>query len=256
MVDIAAKAEIVDTAAKNATAIPQFSETGESLTLSEAYQIQEASVQRRLDRGEQLVGVKMGFTSKAKMIQMGVDDLIWGRLTDAMKLDNGGSLNIENYVHPRIEPEIAFLLKAPLAGEVSIEEAKAAVESVAPAMEVIDSRYENFKFSLEDVVADNSSSSSFVIGDWQAADLDISDIAMAIEFDGEEVLSGSSAAILGDPWLSLVDAARLAGAAGLELQPGWVVLAGAATAAEALKLGITARVVTRELGCAEVSVEA
>ena len=74
MVDIAAKAEIVDTAAKNATAIPQFSETGESLTLSEAYQIQEASVQRRLDRGEQLVGVKMGFTSKAKMIQMGVDD--------------------------------------------------------------------------------------------------------------------------------------------------------------------------------------
>ena len=103
----------------------------------------------------------MGFTSRAKMVQMGVDDMIWGRLTNSMLVEDGGEIDISNYVHPRVEPEIAYLLKAPLSGPLSTAEAWNAVEAVAPAMEIIDSRYENFKFTVEDVVADNSSSSGF-----------------------------------------------------------------------------------------------
>ena len=252
--DLAAVAELVDNAARDAAAIQQLSESGYPLALAQAYEVQALSIARRLARGERLVGVKMGFTSRAKMEQMGVDDLIWGRLTDAMMLDDGGKLELENYVHPRIEPEIAFRLRTSLEGDISIEEAMAAVEVVAPAMEVIDSRYENFKFSLADVVADNSSSSGFVIGPWQEPGDDLSDLAMSMEFDGEVVQAGSSAAILGNPYESLVEASRLAADAGLTLRAGWVVLAGAATAAQALHPGVQVRLHAAELGSVAISV--
>ncbi len=254
MTNIQAIAELLDNAANTATAVVQLSESGNVLSLAEAYDVQATSIGRRLARGERLVGVKMGFTSRAKMIQMGVDDLIWGRLTDAMLLEDGASIDLENYVHPRIEPEVAFKLSQPLSGQVTLEQAKAAVEVIAPAMEIIDSRYKNFKFSLEDVVADNSSSSGFVIGKWQAPLDDISDLAMDMQFDGKSVQQGSSADILGDPYLSLVEAARLAGQSGMVLEAGWVVLAGAATAAEALRAGVRVQLHTAELGGTHLSV--
>jgi 2-oxo-3-hexenedioate decarboxylase len=248
MTDIAKVAEIVDEAARTATAIPQLSLSGHDLTLAEAYEVQEQSIARRIARGERLIGVKMGFTSRAKMVQMGLSDVIWGRLTDAMRLEDGGVLDFAKYVHPRVEPEIAFLLKRPLAGAVSHAEAMAAVEAVAPAMEIIDSRYQNFKFNLPDVVADNSSSSSFVLGAWHGPDVDISNLGMIMEFDGRAVQVGSSAAILGHPGRSLMMASRLATAAGVELTAGSIVMAGGATAAEALKPGIAVRLTVEKLG--------
>src|SRR5438034_415809 len=108
MADIKALAQRVDDAAKNATEIPQLAE---SITLEDAYAIQKESLARRYARGEKQVGIKMGFTSRDKMVQMGVHDMIWGRLTDAMIVEDGGATSFRRYVHPRIEPEIAFLLK-------------------------------------------------------------------------------------------------------------------------------------------------
>ncbi len=130
----------------------------------QAYEVQALSVDRRLARGDRLVGVKMDLTSRAKMEQVGVHEVIWRRLTHAMRIEEGAALSRARYVHPRIESELAFLLKAPLSGEVCAMEAMRAVEAVAPAMEIIDSRYRDFKFALPDVIADNSSSSGFVIG--------------------------------------------------------------------------------------------
>jgi len=227
-------ANTLDQAAATGSSVEQIS-LSQSITLPEAYEIQKLSIQQRLDRGEKLVGYKMGFTSRAKMLQMGVDDLIWGRLTDAMQVELGQEIDIAKYVHPRAEPEIAFLLKKPLSGKVSKEEALAAVEAIAPAIEIIDSRYKNFKFSLEDVVADNSSSSSFVLGEWQSKDSNIDGLAMNLQVDNEVVASGSSNDILDHPINSLVEAARCIGAAGEELKAGQIILAGAATAAVALK---------------------
>lgn len=255
MTELADIAEIVDSAAKNATAIAQLSENGHQLSLDQAYAVQALSMQRRYQRGEKQVGVKLGFTSRAKMIQMGVDDVIWGRLTDAMLLEDGGSLDLSGYVHPRIEPEIAFLLKKPLNGQVTLLEAVDAVEAIAPAMEVIDSRYQNFKFSLADVIADNSSSSGFVIGSWQKPEQDITNLGIAMEFDGRPVQIGSSAAILGNPYRSLVVAARLCAESDVSLEPGYIVMAGAATAAEALRPGVHVRTVTEKFGATEINVQ-
>ena len=253
MADINKLAETVDNAALKARAITQLSEKT-PITVEEGYAIQAAAFGRRLARGEKQIGVKMGFTSRAKMIQMGLSDLVWGRLSDQMLIEDGTEIDLKNYVHPRVEPELAFLLKKPLEGRVSASEALAAVEAVAPAMEIIDSRYHNFKFSLADVVADNSSSSGFVLGAWQSPNADLTNLGMVLEFNGRPVQIGSSAAILGQPVRSLAAASRLSTDSRKRLEAGWIVMAGGATAAEALKPGIYVRNIVQELGFVGFSV--
>jgi 2-oxo-3-hexenedioate decarboxylase len=247
MIDIEKTALAVDEAARSATAIPQFSSSMD-ITVDEAYQVQALSLEQRYKRGERQIGIKMGLTSRAKMVQVGVDEVIWGRLTDAMLVDDGGEIDIANYVHPRAEPEIAFLMKKSLSGLVSPAQALAAVEAIAPAIEIIDSRYQNFKFSLADVVADNSSSSGFVMGPWARPDTDTSNLGVVFEFDGRPVQIGSTAAILGNPARSLAAGSRMLGAQGLSVEAGWIVMAGGVTAAEALRPGVHVSNTVENLG--------
>ena len=194
--------------------------------LDGAYRIQRDLVERRLARGERLVGCKLGFTSKAKMAQMGVSQIIAGQLTDAMQVPSGADVHLARFIHPRIEPEIAFRLardgwEANIAG---------CVDAVAPALEIIDSRYRDFRFSLPDVIADNTSAAAFVIGDWQPL-TDVADLSVRLSVDGVEVDSGSTAAILGHPMRALEELADLAPRYGIGLAVPGVILAGAATAA-------------------------
>jgi 2-oxo-3-hexenedioate decarboxylase len=245
MADINALATHLDDASRNATEIPQLTEP---ISLADAYGIQKQSMARRYSRGEKQVGIKMGFTSRAKMVQMGVHDMIWGRLTDAMIVEDGGSTSFRKYVHPRIEPEVAYLLKRELVGTVTPLQAFSAVEAIAPAIEIIDSRYKAFKFSLTDVVADNSSSSGFVVGPWHQPDLDSSNLGIVVSLNGVTKLVGSTAAILGNPIRSLVAAARFAAEADEPLQPGWIVMAGGASHAEALSPGLWVECEVQHLG--------
>ena len=254
MIDIATLAETVDTAAMTATAIPQLTGAHADMAVEDAYSIQARSIDRRLGRGEKLIGVKMGLTSRAKMAQVGVDEVIWGRLTDKMLLEEGGSLSKSAFVHPRAEPEIAFLMGKQLTGNVTALEAMAAVEAIAPAIEFIDSRYQNFKFTLPDVVADNSSSSGFIVGDWFPPDTNVDNLGIVLEEDGRAVQVGSTAAILGAPVRSLVAAAKMVAQSGMTLEPGMIVLAGGATAAHPMKAGTTVRAVFQNLGQVSISV--
>lgn len=243
-------AERLDRAALTGAATSRPPEDS-GMTVDDAYRVQEALVGLRLARGERMAGVKMGFTSLAKMRQMGVDEVIWGRLTDAMHLADGGELPFGRYVHPRAEPEIAFRLSRTPGAEEPREELLAAVDAVAPAIEIIDSRYEKFRFSLTDVIADNASSAAFVLGPWVPfADVSgsLADLDVALLVDGETAETGSTAAILDDPLRSLEEAVRLTARYGLALEPGSVVLAGAATAAVALTPGARVSATVEELG--------
>ena len=240
-------AKQLDSAAAEASATRQLT-ADHNISLQDAYEIQRLSVARRFERGEKLTGYKLGFTSRAKMMQMGVDDLIWGRLTDAMAIADGGEMAMENYIHPRAEPEIAFLLKKPLSGTVTAEEALSAVEAVAPALEIIDSRFRDFKFSHIDVVADNCSSTGYVVGEWQGPSVDLSNLSMSMSIDGQEIASGVSSAILDHPINAVVEAARCIGEAGEQLEPGQILFAGAATAAVALQAGQSVQVNVEQLG--------
>ncbi|MFT3697923.1 MAG: fumarylacetoacetate hydrolase family protein [Kofleriaceae bacterium] len=247
MIDIEKLAAIVDHAARNHHEIPKLT-TGIPLSLDDAYTIQKTSIDRRLARGEKRIGVKMGFTSRAKMIQMNCNDVIWGRLTSGMLVEDQTTISLADYVHPRVEPEIAFLLKEDLPANVTGARALQAVEAIAPALEIIDSRYQKFQFTIPDVVADNASSSSLVVGPWCDPHQAFDNLGMVIEFDGRPVQIGSSAAILGHPLRSLVAAARLSAAADEPLRAGWIVMAGGATAAEHLKPNTYVRGTVENLG--------
>ncbi len=256
MTNLSELAAGLDEAARTATAVPQLTDTYPNLSVADAYAIQALSVARRWARGERRIGYKMGLTSRAKMQQMGVSEIIWGRLTDAMRLEEGGQMSHARYTHPRVEPEIAYIIGKPLAGNVTLAEALAAVEAVAPAMEIIDSRYQNFKFALADVIADNSSSSGFYLGSWAKPATDVSNLGILMELNGRPVQIGSTAAILGNPLRSLVSAARLVAAVGESLMPGDIVLAGGATAAHALTPGDFVRTSFQKLGTVSFNVAA
>lgn len=251
--NIAELAQRMDRAALEAQPVPQLS-LQDTFTVAEAYAIQAASLAHRYARGEQLSGVKMGFTSQAKMAQMGVSDMIFGRLTDAMAIPNGGSLSMKALIHPRVEPELCFLVREPIDRELTAADWSQYIAGVAPALEIIDSRYENFQFSLEDVIADNCSSAAFVVGEWQAAETPVSKLRIAMEINGYVVQTGDSDAILGDPHAAVFAASRLAAQYGQVIPAGACIMAGAATAAVFLTPGTTVRVHVDSLGEAHFDV--
>ncbi|WP_141576406.1 2-keto-4-pentenoate hydratase [Actinomadura sp. WMMA1423] len=246
MADVHALAAALDEAARDVRPVPRLT-ARTPLDVATAYAVQRAGIERRRRRGERLAGVKMGFTSRAKMVQMGVDDVIWGLLTDGMAAE--ASVDVSRLIHPRIEPEIAYLIGREVRSAAEVE---SAVAGVAVGYEVLDSRYENFDFTLPDVIADNASAARFGVGAWHAP-RDLSNAGLLLEIDGRPVQTGSSAAILGDPVRSLRAAARLALAAGTALEPGWIVLAGAATAAVPLPKDAHVRVTGAGLGAVEVT---
>lgn len=220
-------ARILDDAQRTATAVEQPSASA-SLDLVEAYRAQHALLARRLARGDAAVGLKLGFTSRAKARQMGVDDVILGTITEGMRVEDGGRFDAGTCIHPRIEPELAFRLGGDLDGGGPVE-----IAAVAPALEIIDSRYRDFRFDLGDVVADNTSAAAFVIGPWtpfhRAGRID--NLAVGLEIDGRLVETGSTAAILGDPVRAIDAAVRLARRFGFAVRSGDILLAGAATVA-------------------------
>ncbi|RDU96697.1 2-keto-4-pentenoate hydratase [Trinickia dinghuensis] len=233
MKDLDAIAAQLDDAARQATPIAQLAEK-HAFSLDEAYVVQRASIERRIHRGESTVGVKLGFTSRAKMIQMGVDSLIWGWLTDAMLEEDGARVALDRFIHPRVEPEVCFLTSRDIDRPLTLLESARYLEAVAPALEIIDSRYRDFRFSLEDVVADNCSSAGLTLGPWTRNFDDIGNAGVLLRMNGRLVQAGSTAAILGDPLRSVVQASRLVALSGLVLPAGSLIMAGAATAAHPL----------------------
>ncbi|MFC7494378.1 MULTISPECIES: 2-keto-4-pentenoate hydratase [unclassified Nocardioides] len=253
---IRAVAVRLDDAVRAATTTDRPSQTT-PLTLTEAYAVQRAGVALRAARGDVQAGVKLGFTSRAKAEQMGVADVIAGVITRSMQVADGGTLDVDRLIHARVEPEVAFRLGSdldPHAGGDPLD----AVAEIAPALEVIDSRYQAFRFSLEDVVADNTSASRFVVGPWTPFDdararLDLADLDVSLEIDGAVAAAGSTAAILGDPLEAMAAIRRMAAEHGLVMPAGTIVLAGAATEAVPLPTTPGAAVSATVVGLGTVS---
>lgn len=223
-------------------------------SLDDAYAVQEALVARRVARGERVAGMKMGLTSRAKMRQMGVDTPIYGALTDAMLVSDGAVLEPAHFVQARIEPEICFRLRADLAGPVTSAEALRAVDAACAALEVLDSRYEDFKFDLSNVVADNASGARVVLGDrWTSVrDLRLETLGIVLEVNGKTAEVASSAAVYDHPARSLAELATLMSRRGQTLRAGWIVMTGGATAAVPFRSGDHVRVRVESIGSASV----
>ncbi len=250
-------ARLLDQARLEAREIPPLTRAHPALSLQDAYTIQAEGLRLRTARGERVVGLKMGLTSEAKRRQMNLDSPVYGVLTDRMQVPAGGTLRLQGAIHPKIEPEIAFRTSRELRGRITREQALDACASAFAAMEILDSRYTDFKyFSLPDVVADNSSSSLFVLGTTERPprELDLPRLQMVMEVNGERVQAARSDAISGDPLLSVIQLCELLEQRGESLPAGSIVLAGAATAAHMLQPGDRIRLTVDGLGDVAVSV--
>ncbi|HOB68091.1 2-oxo-3-hexenedioate decarboxylase [Ottowia sp.] len=217
------------------------------MSWDDAYAIQDRILAAKLARGSRVAGYKAGLTSHAKMKQMGVTDPVFGFLVDDYTVPEGGEIKVSELIHPKVEPEICFVTKTELTGPgCSIANVLAASDVVLPGIEVIDSRYRDFKFDLKSVVADNTSAARFVVGGRAvcARSVDLRTTGIVLEKNGEVVALGAGAAVLGHPAAAVAMLVNHLGRRGKSLPAGSLVLSGGITEAVAVQAGdnVTLRV--------------
>jgi 2-oxo-3-hexenedioate decarboxylase len=215
----------------------------DTLSVDDAYAIQAELVALRVARGERIVGAKLGLTSVAKQQQMGVSEPCYGWVFDTSVLHDD-HVEIGSLIHPRAEPEFVFRIGERVAGaDVTAADVLDATSEICGGIEVIDSRYEAFSFTLPDVVADNTSAARVRLGTAgllpAAGQRDSASVRCSLDVDGDEVANATGAALLDDPAGCVALLVRHLHRSGLGLEPGWVVLAGAATDAKPLAIGTT-----------------
>ena len=157
-------ADTLITSERERKGIAQFSDEHPDIPLETAFAAQKLFVQSKLDAGETFVGWKLGLTSRNKQQAMGLSAPLHGRVTSGMLFPHGEPIRLDRLIHPRVESEIAFLLARDLTAPATIASVLAATEVVFGAVDVLDSRYESFRFTLADVVADNASAAGFYLG--------------------------------------------------------------------------------------------
>ena len=242
-------------AAENRVATTALTDSDANLNVAYAYDIQAEVVQARLDRGHVVVGAKLGLTSVAKQKQMNVSEPLYGWLTSDMQIDTEASLRCNDFIQPRCEPEIAFLLGNDLNGaHISAVHVLAATQYIFAAVDVLDSRFAGYSFTLPDVAADNSSSAGFTLGGTaiNPEGLNLRTLGCAFEKNGQLIATASGAAVLGPPAASVAWLVRKLATRGEGLKAGHIILSGAITEAVAVEPGdcITARF--DQLGTVEI----
>ena len=201
-----------------------------SLSVDDAYAIQQLNVQRRVAQGARLVGRKIGITSKAVMDWLKVSEPDFGALLDDMIVDDGGTCLRSSLLQPRVEGEIAFVLERDLDHpRCTAVDVVTATAWISASIEIIDSRVKDWKLTLADTVADNASSARFVMSSTKTtlADLDLPLVGCALRKNGRVASSGAGAACLGNPVNAVVWLARTLSLRGTPLRAGDVVLSGA-----------------------------
>lgn len=228
----------LDHARRTCRAIPPLTSAHPDLSVSSAYRIQQTGIGLRLADGAHRVGHKIGLTSAAMQQQLGVDQPDYGVLLDTMVVPSGATIERSTLVAPRVEAEIAVRMTASLAGSaVTREQAQAAIGSVVPALEIIDSRIADWKISLVDTIADNASSGLAVVGAPSAETGDLAGESVRLFVDDAEVASGEGSALLGHPLESLRWLVHALAEFGAGLEAGDLVLLGAVHASVPLEPG-------------------
>lgn len=233
-------AQLLDACQRDARDTLKITDDNPDMDWHDAYAIQDAGRQLKLARGLKVVGLKAGLTSYAKMKQMGVDSPVFGYLMDDTVVPDGGTCKVSELIHPKVEPEIAFVTHSELRGPgCHVGAVLAATDFVLPGIEVIDSRYRDFKFDLKSVIADNTSAARFVVGGaCVAADAaDLRTTGIVLEKNGEVVAVGAGASVLGHPAAAIAMLVNKLAERGEALPAGSLVMTGGITEAVAVAAG-------------------
>ncbi|MDE2371199.1 MAG: 2-oxo-3-hexenedioate decarboxylase [Burkholderiales bacterium] len=249
--DIEALAAHLEAAELEARDVTKITDDHPQMDWADAYDIQDEIRRRKESRGHRTVGLKAGLTSFAKMKQMGVDTPCFGFVSDYMARAEGADIRMDELIHPKAEAEICIVTKAPLRGPgCHVGAVMAAIDFVLPAVEIIDSRYRDFKFDLKSVIADNTSASRFVVGG-RARDvesLDLRTLGVVMEKNGRIVAMAAGAAVLGHPAAAVAMMANHLGRRGQEIPAGSFIMTGGVTEAIAVAAGDHINVRFQDLG--------
>lgn len=232
--DLTQAAKALSVAYQTRTPIPPLTETNPGLSVADAYRIQLLQVEQWRSAGRRVRGHKVGLTAKVMQRQLGVDQPDYGHLFADMFHLESLPVRADDFISPKVEPEIAFVLNEDLTGpDVTVVDAIRAVDYLLPALEIIDSRIADWRITLADTIADNASSAGVILGSTPVP-LDGVDLRLtgcAVYQDGHVVDTGAGAAVLGSPLNALVWLANTVGPLGISLAAGSVILPGALTAA-------------------------
>jgi 2-oxo-3-hexenedioate decarboxylase len=237
---IAGLAEHLESAELAARDVLKITDDHPDMDWEDAYAIQAELRRRKESRGHRTAGLKAGLTSLAKMKQMGVETPVFGFVSDYMARPDGGEIRMSELIHPKVEAEICVVTKAPLRGPgCHVGAVLAATDFIVPGVEVIDSRYRDFKFDLKSVVADNTSASRFVVGGRMrdAAELDLRTLGVVLEKNGQIVAMAAGAAVVGHPLAAVAMLANHLGERGEEIPAGSFIMTGGVTEAIAVQAG-------------------
>jgi len=239
-------------ALRSGNTIKPLTEVFPDMTIGDAYQVSLHLNELRLADGERVIGKKIGVTSKAVMNMLKVGQPDFGFLTDKMVFSEGEEVPISaNLIQPKAEGEIAFILKDDLLGPgITAADVLAATDFVMPAIEVVDSRIEDWKIKIQDTVADNASCGVFVLGDRAVnpRDVDLSTCGMVVEKNGAIVSTGAGAAALSSPVNCVAWLANTLGAYGIALKAGEVIMSGSLVPLEPVQAGDSMRVSVGGIG--------
>jgi 2-oxo-3-hexenedioate decarboxylase len=247
---IADLATTLDDAQRNATEIVKLTDAHPSMDIDDGYAVQAELCRRWLASGRRLTGYKGGLTSKAKMVQMGLETPVFGVLMGDTCVGDGESVDMRQLIHPKVEAEIAFVTSRELAGDVTVDEVLDATEFVLPAIEVIDSRFKDFKFDIQSVIADNTSAARYVVGGAprRPEGLDLGLLGVVMERNGTVVGTAAGAAVMGHPAASVVALVKWLAERNSALPEGSIVMTGGITEAVTVHAGDHVSVRVQHLG--------
>ncbi|MCK9282999.1 MAG: 2-oxopent-4-enoate hydratase [Rhodocyclaceae bacterium] len=235
----------------NCRMIDPLTDRHPDISIENAYAIQQRMIERRIAKGEHVVGKKIGVTSKAVMNMLGVGQPDFGYMLDGMIVNEGEAIPMSALVQPKAEGEIAFVLKKDLLGPgISAADVLAATEGVMACFEIVDSRIRDWKIKIQDTVADNASCGVFVLGSRlvDVRDVDLITCGMVLEKNGEVVVCGAGAATMNSPANAVAWLANTLGRLGVPLKAGEIVLSGALGAMVPVKAGDNLRVAIGGIG--------
>jgi 2-keto-4-pentenoate hydratase len=244
-------ADLLEQAAASGVPTSPLVSTFPDLSVEDAYAIQLQTTDRLLAGGATIVGHKVGLTSLAMQQMLGVSEPDYGVISDDMLYADGDAAPAARFLQPRVEIEIAFRLRAGLAGPgITLGQVMAATEAVAPAIEIIDSRIADWKITLADTVADNASSAAIVLGAWVPLDQapDLAAVAATLSINGTEVAAGRGSDVLGHPAEAVAWLGNKLGSFGTELLAGHLVMPGSCTKAVTVAAGDTVSAAFEGLG--------
>lgn len=230
-----------------------FTRANPFLDAEVAYKAQRLVVEHRTQAGEGVIGVKLGLTSRVKREALGIHEPVYGRLTTGMVVPPGEPVPVDRLIHPRAEPEIAFLVRDRIEGPVTTAGVLAATEAVVAAIEIMDSRYAD-RFRLPDSIADNAGAARVVLGSRPRAPRDLVDLRLlgcVFRARGEVIGTAAGGAAMGDPAAAVAWLVNTLAAKGEHLPAGSVVLAGGLTGSVPLIRGAAVSAEFDGLGCVD-----